>query len=368
MRLFRRRHDGASRGEMSNSSPAEASGGMKVALLSGTVTLEVVGESYRQDNLWAIVGGRTNQHIDQAVVAVLVPEQDNQYDPNAISIWVNGLMVGYLSRATAAQYRQGLVDLYKEHQMPVALEGEIVGGGPREDGIGQLGVFLRHDPSDFGDFGSTGTSDGAEARHVRTGAHDLLQRGGLDWLAAVPADDAKAITHLRQLLTHEDRAIERHFIFAELEHRLYRCRNTFASALDEYDAVCREHDGEADQAVPALVELVGGVPLLDLYRQAAVRHQHAKNWEEALWWAQRGLTLYGDRALNPEWPDYLANRANRYQAELTKPAKTPRERTPRKVVPAGSTEVLLCVTCGKEFERTRTRGRKPSQCPACQLV
>ena len=33
---------------------------------------------------------------------------------------------------------------------PVALNGVIVGGGIREDGPGRLGVFLRHDPADFG--------------------------------------------------------------------------------------------------------------------------------------------------------------------------------------------------------------------------
>jgi DNA polymerase-3 subunit epsilon len=35
-------------------------------------------------------------------------------------------------------------------------------------------------------------------------------------------------------------------------------------------------------------------------------------------------------------------------------------------VPAASTmEVLICLACEREFERERTRGRKPTRCPAC---
>jgi hypothetical protein len=84
------------------------------------------------------------------IYAVLVPEDDNPYDPNAVAIWVHGLKVGHLSRSNARRYRPGLLDLQDHYGQPIALNGVIVGGGIREDGLGRLGVFLRHDPTDFG--------------------------------------------------------------------------------------------------------------------------------------------------------------------------------------------------------------------------
>lgn len=42
-------------------------------------------------------------------VAVLVPEPKNEYDPNAVAVYVSGLKVGYLSRADAVFYR-GRID------------------------------------------------------------------------------------------------------------------------------------------------------------------------------------------------------------------------------------------------------------------
>jgi len=60
------------------------------------------------------------------------------------------LKVGHLSRANARRYRPGLLSLQRRYGQPVALSGVIVGGGIPEDGPGQLGVFLRHDPADFG--------------------------------------------------------------------------------------------------------------------------------------------------------------------------------------------------------------------------
>ena len=42
---------------------------------------------------------------------------------------------------------------------------------------------------------------------------------------------------------------------------------------------------------------------------ACIRHSKAKNWSEALWWAERGIELYGDRAIDGEWVDDLQSRA-----------------------------------------------------------
>jgi len=211
---------------------------VEVALVTGSVTLEVVGESHRQDALWNIVGGRSTEHVRQEVVAVLIPETTNEYDPNAISVWVNGLQVGFLSRENAARYRPGLVALWQQHGKPIALQGAIVGGGRRPNGdIGYLGVFLDHDPTEFG-LAQEPPSQHHDA-HVRTGRHEVeASNSGLDDL---PLDDVGAIKMLRRLLEKERGALDRHFAFAELEHRLYRCRDVFASALEEFDTTCEVH-------------------------------------------------------------------------------------------------------------------------------
>src|SRR5262245_15118888 len=71
-------------------------------LLGGVEDLEVVGESNYQAALWQIVGGRTPERVRLPVQASLLPEDDNRYDSNAISVWISGSKVGYLSRADAA--------------------------------------------------------------------------------------------------------------------------------------------------------------------------------------------------------------------------------------------------------------------------
>lgn len=125
--------------------------GIEVALLDGNDDLDVVDESYYQENLWRLVGPRwPDERVRQPVYAVLIAEDDNPYDANAVAVWVQGLKVGHLSRANARRYRPGLLGLQRRYGQPVALSGVIVGGGIREDGPGRLGVFLRHDPTDFG--------------------------------------------------------------------------------------------------------------------------------------------------------------------------------------------------------------------------
>jgi hypothetical protein len=133
--------------------PAWMRDGMEVQLYEGgRVTLEVVGEASYQDNLWRIVGGHRSPEgrVREDVFAVLAAEPDNPYDPNAVAVWIQGLKVGYLSRENAQRYRAGLLALEQQHGKPIALAGVIAGGGMRADGPGRLGVFLDHDPADFG--------------------------------------------------------------------------------------------------------------------------------------------------------------------------------------------------------------------------
>src|SRR5205823_252236 len=151
--------------------------------------------------------------------AVLVPDPSNPYDPNAIEVRIEGILVGYLSREDAAAYRAGLLRLMDAStNRLVALHAVIVGGGPRPDGIGYLGVFLDHDPADFG-LAPHHTSNG----HLRTGLSEAIETDladdsyDLSWYRHLSADDAVAADQLRSLLESEHEPIDRHYMLCELE-------------------------------------------------------------------------------------------------------------------------------------------------------
>lgn len=89
--------------------------------------LDIVGESFRQDEieqLWSTGS-------DGTFTAVLIPEDDNPHDENAVRVEVEGLHVGYLSRECAKDYRSHMGD--QQCAVPV----HLVQGG--EDKM--IGVF-----------------------------------------------------------------------------------------------------------------------------------------------------------------------------------------------------------------------------------
>lgn len=300
--------------------PAWMQNGIKVALLDGHDDLNVVGESFHQDNLWHLVGGRRNPeiHVRSAeMAAVLVAEYGNEHDPNAVGIWIDGLKVGHLSRDDAARYRPGLLALQQQYRMAIALPAVIVGGGNRDNGPGMLGVFMRHDADDFGLSRPHRSPPPGSA--MRTGLSDALasdDSSHLAWMTGLPADSMRAIPALRNLLRQEQNPLARHFMHAHLQTLLYRSRDTFASALDEYDKECRDHDAEMINIRVALIAKWGGVPFLEIYRQMAIRQQKAGDFRQALWWVERGIAIYGDDAVRPEAVTDLRKRAETYRARL----------------------------------------------------
>jgi hypothetical protein len=339
---------------------------VEATLYPGGETLEVVGESHYQDTLWGIVGRRSDERVRHHTVAVLLPEPGNPYDANAVQVLIDGELVGYLSRENAVAYRPGLLRLMERANGLVALECAICGGGERADGLGLLGVFLDHDPADFGL-----TPHRGDPSRLRTGLSGAID--DVHWYRDLSSDNAVAIRQLRKMLEKVDDPIDRHYMMSELENRLYRCRDVFASALSEYDEACREHDAAMATIRPALIEKYGAVPLIDTYRQAAIRCQKAHDWATMRHWAERGLSVYGDKAACPEDVDDLTKRLAHAIAKMDaadNPKPKLRTRTPVAVA-SGSrlrheTEMLLCAACGRKFERIRTRGRKPRLCPACR--
>lgn len=363
-------------------------------LYEGDDDLEVVGESNYQAALWSICGGTAGDQIRHEVIAVLVPEPDNAFDSNAIAIQVEAKTVGYLARDVAAQYRPGLTALMEKTSAYVALRGVVVGGGYYADGPGRLGVWLEHDRADFG-FAPPARSRGAAGRPIsapgamRTGFTEAWLTDAeddsydLSWYDDLPVADRPAIERLRTLLASDPDPIDRHFQFAELETRLYRCRDLYDAALDEFDEACRLHDAEMDGICAAFLAKWEKVPLLETYRQMAIRQAKKKDWDACIWWTERGLALYGNAAAREDAVEDLLKRRNRALSKIEaamKPRAQPRPAGQASVGIADPTkdgsptappetldlEILTCAQCNQQFERLRVRGRKPSLCPECR--
>ena len=110
--------------------------------------LGVVGESFYQEALELVTGGRCfgvsfDDHLP--VTAVLVPEPENPYDPNAVRIDVltgdKSLKVGYLARENVERYQPFLLELQEEGRIGTC-PARICGGGPDRS----YGIYLHVAP------------------------------------------------------------------------------------------------------------------------------------------------------------------------------------------------------------------------------
>ena len=297
-------------------------------LYPGDERLDVVGEWYHQDALWRIVGGHRHKEVQHETQAVLMPDSADSEYPEAIRVVVDGKVVGSLSREHAPVYRPGLLRLMVSSGRSVALKGTIVGRPDRPRGLGVtviadadlsgppqvLEMFLHHDPLDFGVTPQERHRADLQKGGFRTGWSEAVNtdraddRYDLSWFNELLQDESKAIERLRVMLESEQDPVDRHYMMCELESRLYRKRDESASALDEYDAVCRQHDSEMDTIRPALLDKFGVVPVIDMYRQEAIRWMKAHDWERSRTWAERGISIYGDDAGRPDAVDDLRKR------------------------------------------------------------
>lgn len=279
--------------------------GASALLLDGDTMLEVKGESHRQDELRYVMDG-----MGREVHAILAPEPENQHDAHAVAVWVGGFRVGYLRREDAPTYQAAILRLMHHHGQPIALRGRVVGG---EADRPSLGIWLFHDPGDFGiPPSSRVTAAPGRGADVLTGT----AAAALNWAEDLPSDRVAAIEHLRKLLDHESNPLERHFIYNELEKLLYKCRDVFDSALVQFMQTCRSHDAEMEAIRPLLVRQLGGVPALPTYKQAAILKQKERDFEGALWWAERGLAIYGSEGLRADATADLQERAGRYRRKI----------------------------------------------------
>ncbi len=172
---------------------------------------------------------------------------------------------------------------------------------------------------DFSRFRATG-GRARTAADIRKGLDKVLlrlEKLRYDWPFAMPDEIEERIPALRVYLTEISDPLARHDIFTQLEKDLYRLRDRRPGALDEYDDVTDQHHNELVSVMrDALLARDGSVPVIDTYRQASIRQQKARNWREALRWAERGLAVYADQARDPAAVDDLRTRATRLRNKL----------------------------------------------------
>jgi len=105
-------------------------------------TFDVVGECHRQAELNSICGGKCEDGHDLKVLAQLVFIDGNPHDPNAVGVFVDSKMVGYVPRHLAPGLRSAILRLNPDER-PVTCDSRIVGGWDRGDGDeGHYGIKL----------------------------------------------------------------------------------------------------------------------------------------------------------------------------------------------------------------------------------
>lgn len=74
----------------------------------GQFDVDVVGESHYQGELKMLVSEHTSKGVSHECIAVLVPEDDNEYDKKAVRVDIDGYTVGYLDSEDAKAFRRRL--------------------------------------------------------------------------------------------------------------------------------------------------------------------------------------------------------------------------------------------------------------------
>jgi hypothetical protein len=109
-------------------------------MLEGDELVAAVGEASYQDPLRRICGSTRWEDVRCEVLAALVPEPTNEYDPNAVAVQVDGERVGYLSRGDALDYGPAVQEFAARGKV-IVCNARICGRGPGSD-TANLGIFL----------------------------------------------------------------------------------------------------------------------------------------------------------------------------------------------------------------------------------
>jgi hypothetical protein len=123
------------------SEPDQSAVVLVAVALRGGFDVEVVGESNYQEALERACGGRQRDGVDFDCIATLRHEPTNPYDPNAIRVEVDGLLVGYLNRHAAKAFRPVAERLAQQGQVGTCA-ARIAGGWDRDGDLGHFGIRL----------------------------------------------------------------------------------------------------------------------------------------------------------------------------------------------------------------------------------
>lgn len=298
----------------------------QLTILDGDDDLDVVGESYQQENLWSLVGGRSDEKIRVEVLGYLVPEPENKYDPNAIGVWIQGLKVGFVAKELAREINDDLLRLMADNNDSlIGLRGVIAGGGQYADGPGQLGAFLEYPGHKFGQNASLPDVHNFSSGLMNSGHSSAVMTDEIDnsydlsWAASLSQDPTKRIQDLRKILEENVEPLSRHFAFIWLEDILYHYKDVFPDALVQYDEVCDKHALELQTSIrAAMISKWGKLANLQVHRQSSIRHAKAKDLTKALAWAELGLKAYGEDAFKEEWILDLKKRVATLTARIAK--------------------------------------------------
>ena len=201
---------------------------------SGEFNGEIVGEASYQTAIRSIMESSDSENAD----FVVVPEPDNPFDSNAVAVKsVAYETIGYLPRAVAALVQPSLGTFHAERGGYPCCSGTIFGGSK-----GIYGVWLDPDfrilgiPANerkllrivYADESSSARPQSQGA--IRTGLGEAHARDAQDdtydlrALHDLPDSDTRAIQVLREWLIKSWSPVERHYIYNELEQRLYKNR------------------------------------------------------------------------------------------------------------------------------------------------
>lgn len=103
---------------------------------------EVVGESNYQDSLGKIAGKKedTSKFVEEC--ACLKREPNNRFDPNAVTVKIQGLTVAYLSKSEAKTFSRSLKNIGIDEYSSIYVRAVIVGGWNKGSSVGNFGVKL----------------------------------------------------------------------------------------------------------------------------------------------------------------------------------------------------------------------------------
>ncbi|NRR31107.1 hypothetical protein HSX11_13045 [Oxalobacteraceae bacterium] len=94
----------------------------------GRYLVEVVNESRYQATLKDLAGAHGEQPAATPYLATLVPDEENPYENSAVTVFLDGQMVGYLAPKEALLFRQRL----KQKEIPeqaTSCDAQVRGGG-----------------------------------------------------------------------------------------------------------------------------------------------------------------------------------------------------------------------------------------------